>query len=458
MKNVIKLSCLGLLLVVMQSCTSDDDLATHGKSTTVFRFSITEGSAVNDVLIPEDAKLKLNVETVDGEPVLSDFTVNFQKEDDAFITDAVDLNAGEYVVTNFEIVRQDHLLYLAPDKSLSNIKSLRYILPLKFRATNSQRQQVDLQILSARAAGMENSFKLAVYAVRGGRWKLSQATAYMLDGPDTLATYALTASINRVPFTLDPAASYTLVIRRPGSARESIPFRYNDLARGVIRVELDPALTILGYTEIGLSTEYVFSLQSDPGSISIDWGDGTTQDHTFVPENPWDNFFSHEYANEGNHFITVTGDLHKINYFYSFYGHGMFDDVSFEHLSNLKEVRIGLTRGPKKIDLSKNLKIEFVHLPGVPELKDLKIPAVNYISQINISGPNSMNMPEVSNLVNNIYNNAVAHGTTGGFFDVSGSWWSEPGAPMFVGPPSAAARTKLTILRNSYGWEVNPDF
>jgi hypothetical protein len=213
---------------------------------------------------------------------------------------------------------------------------------------------------------------------------------------------------------------------------------------------------MLGYTHPILSTSYHFILDSDPGTVYVDWGDGASTSFTFTAADDTE-AFEHEYAVHGNHFITVTGDLSSIYFYYSFYGNGMLDAINLEHAENLEEVRIGLTRGPKKINLSQNLKLHSVRLPGVPELRDLVLPTANKVTHLDVSGPNSMNMPEVSGLVNNIYNNTVVHGLPG-YISVAGWWYDVPDAPMFVGPPSAAAKIKLKALRDTYGWSINPDF
>jgi hypothetical protein len=97
-------------------------------------------------------------------------------------------------------------------------------------------------------------------------------------------------------------------------------------------------------------------------------------------------------------------------------------------------------------------------MPGVQGLRDLVLPSNHTIHYLDISGRNDMNMSEVSGLINNMYNNAVAHGLTGGYINVAGSWWSDPTEPLFVGPPSTDAKSKLVILREDYGWSVDPEF
>ena len=314
-----------------------------------------------------------------------------------------------------------------------------------------------MEVMSAEAAGLSSNLQLAVYVPRSGRMKLAKAEAYILLGPDTLESYDLTARINRVPFALDPNVEYTLVTIKNGFTRDTRQFVFNDISGSVLRIELDPAFTMLGYTHVDYTTSFQFMMESDPGTVWVDWGDGSGETHSFTGAGYSFNF-QHEYAVDGNHFITMTGDLAGVKYFYSFYGQGMLDAINFEQLINLNEVRLGLTRGPEVIDLSENLNIRKVRVPGVRELRDLILPHDNLVSLLDVSGPNDMNMPEVSGLVNNIYTNVVNHGTVNGVISVAGSWWGDPSEPLFTGPPSMAAKNKLILLRDNYGWSVAPDF
>lgn len=456
MKSLMKLGSIVLLFLIVQSCTTEDDAVKKSKASTVFRFSPSDVQTVADRAVPDGAKLRLSIETPDGDPVLTDAAVNFKMADADYVTEPVALPAGEYVVTSFEVLDQEKLLFLTPDASLPISKSMKHTLPIRFKASVDTQQEVNLNVVSARIAGLATSFQLGAYVQRTGAWRVAMATAYLINGPDTLATYDLAARINRLPFTLDPAATYNLVIIKPGYSRETRIFRYNDIMDTILKVRLDPAVSMLGYTHPYLSTSYHFILDSEPGTVYIDWGDGSSASFTFTAADNTEEF-EHEYAIHGNHYITVTGDILPITSFYSFYGNGMLDEVNLEHAVNLIDLRIGLTRGPRKINLSKNPKLTSVRVPGVNELSDLVLPAINKITVLDVAGPNSMNMPEVSGLVNNIYNNTVVHGLPG-YIDVGGSWWDEPGSPMFVGPPSAAAKIKLKALRDSYGWSIDPNF
>jgi hypothetical protein len=455
MKNFLRLGSIALLVFFALSCSTDDnDALKNGKSSTTFRFAPED---VPDLNLPQGTQLKVNIETPDGEPVASDVTLAFNESEGSYLSEKLMLSPGEYVITSFELVNDNKLLYLTPDKSILGAKTFRYVLPIDFKVRPETREEVNLKVVSASVAGLTNSLSVAVYVPRSGIMKLATATAYIIDGVDTLATHELIARTNRIPFPFDPATEYKLVIIKGGFTRESRNFIYNDVWDSVLRFDLDPAFTMLGYTHVNYSTIFQFSMDSHPGTVNIDWGDGTYGSHTFTAAQDWYNF-EHDYAADGNHFITITGDLNQVYFFYSFYGQGMLDAINFEQLVNLNEIRLGLTRGPAKINVSQNLNLQSIRMPGVQGLRDLVLPSNHTIHYLDISGRNDMNMSEVSGLINNMYNNAVAHGLTGGYINVAGSWWSDPTEPLFVGPPSTDAKSKLVILREDYGWSVDPEF
>lgn len=450
MKKAFNLGSILLLLLFLQSCTQEDDVLKENSST-VFRFSPQDLNG-----LPSQTNLVITVETPTGEPVLTDFPVEIKLSEGGYITEPLKLGHGDFVLTSFELVKENKLLYIAPESGAPTRKMVRQTLPLQFSTMGKERQEINVDILSAADAMMSSTLQLAVYVPRSGRLKLTKATAYIISGVDTLETHDLKAKTNRVPFTLDPAATYRLVIIKDGFTRASHDFIYNDLV-GVWRINLDPAFTMLAYTHENYNTLFQFHMESHPGTITVDWGDGTFDMYSFTATEDLI-YFEHDYPINGNHFITVTGDLNQIHYFYSFYGQGMIDKINFEQLAELTEIRLGLTRGPKVLNLSQNANLQSLRIPGIPELKNLILPANHTINTFDLSGPNDMNMPEVSGLINNIYNNVVNHNTMNGLLSVAGSWWGDPSEPQFVGPPSMAAKNQLIILRDTYGWEIEPLF
>jgi hypothetical protein len=270
-------------------------------------------------------------------------------------------------------------------------------------------------------------------------------------------TYYLDPKLNKLPFDLDPAVAYTLVIIKGGYSRYTSEFIFDQIGNHPWKIFLAPAFTINAIANSDLDNQFEFSLNTVPGStLTVDWGDGTSESFTFTTVSSHN--FTKLYAAAGEYFVTVTGDIDQITDFYSFYGHGMMNGINFEQLTGLVEVRLGLTTGPSVIDLSHNLNIQDVRLPGVPELTDLILPVDHQIHFIDISGPNSLTSAKVDYVINSVYANAVSHSITNGNISVAGSWWEAPEEPLFIGPPSAAALEQLVKLRDIYLWGVAPTF
>jgi hypothetical protein len=193
-----------------------------------------------------------------------------------------------------------------------------------------------------------------------------------------------------------------------------------------------------------------FSL-TGTGLIYVSWGDGIIEQYDLASTA---NYLTHGYAVAGIYIITVVGDVDQITDFYSFYGNGPISAVNFSHATALRDVRLGLTAGPTRVNLSNCPNLEAVNMPGISQLATLLLPTSHQIRFISISGPNALNTADIDAITNNIYANAVAKNITDGYFTYLENWSSITGPP--IGPPSPATTVKLTGLQNTYGWTLYP--
>jgi hypothetical protein len=92
-------------------------------------------------------------------------------------------------------------------------------------------------------------------------------------------------------------------------------------------------------------------------------------------------------------------------------------------------------------------------MPGIDDVKVLKLPENHQITFLNISGMSSMTTASIDAIIDNLYNSVTANSRTGNF-EFSTSWYEEEGP---IGPPSPDAVDKLRILRDSYGWSIFPN-
>ncbi|MBT1689637.1 hypothetical protein [Dawidia soli] len=187
------------------------------------------------------------------------------------------------------------------------------------------------------------------------------------------------------------------------------------------------------------------------GLINVYWGDGTVEQHDLATTA---NFLTHNYAFPGVYIITVTGAVNQITDFYSFYGNGPISSINFSNTISLRDVRLGLTDGPARINLTKCPNLENVNIAGISQLATLLLPMSHHINFISISGPNALNTSDIGAITHNIYANAVANNITDGYFTYLNNWADLNSGPL--GPPSAAATAKLTDLQDTYGWTLYP--
>jgi hypothetical protein len=444
-----KLFKLGFLLVLLLSVTSCNDDAPTTSPATGSRFSFALEDA-ND--LPEQMlSAKVSIETLDGEKIYTDHLIPLSSSHGSLTTEALKLPDGDYNITAFDVLYEDEELYGGINRSEA---ADALMLPFAFSVKGGENL---FKLPWLKKKPFKGSFFLGAFASVDGQLKPVPATAYIKLGDTVLKTYELDAKFNKLPFNLDPKAAYTLEVVRKGFAPYQQQFIFSQLRSKFLKCILTPAFTMTGVANDYLDNLFEFIIDANPGTIHVNWGDGTTTSFTFTATEP-SNIFTKNYPAPGTYPIVVTGDLDKIYMFYSFYDHGALAAVDLYALSELKEIRVGLTTAPPVIDLSANAKLEDVRLPGINALESVLLPASHNISYFDISGANSMTPAAVDQAIANIYSNAVSKMITGGYFGVQGSWWGDPDAPLFAGPPTATGMAQLTALRDAYGWSVTPEF
>jgi hypothetical protein len=448
MKKLLTLISVLCLFAGVQSC-SEEERSSIKPSSASISFTVEDLSMPSEELV-ESHSLFVSVTTKAGAEILIEREIKFNKDGETFLTESLDLSPGEYVLTGFRISNNGETIFEIPERRSSYSDHTGNTLPFPFTVSGKHVETLELQ---AKKASKASTFKLGVYA----NSELVSATAHLMLDDVVVDTYYLDPKLNKLPFDLDPTVAYTLVIIKDGYSRYISEFIFDQIGNHPWKIFLAPAFTINAIANPDLDNQFEFSLNTVPGStLTVDWGDGTSESFAFTSASSHD--FTKLYPVAGEYFVTVTGDIDQITDFYSFYGHGMMNGINFEQLTALVEVRLGLTTGPSVIDLSHNLNIQDVRLPGVPELTDLILPVDHQIHFIDISGPNSLTSAKVDYVINSVYTNAVSHSITNGNISVAGSWWEAPEEPLFIGPPSTAALEQLVKLRDIYFWAVAPTF
>jgi hypothetical protein len=216
------------------------------------------------------------------------------------------------------------------------------------------------------------------------------------------------------------------------------------------------------FLTIQITTNYeddmVFYLEGLGGDVSVDWGDGTTED--FVIGEGYvtlEHDFNREEENPEDFTIRVSGDIKTITAMDWFYDGFYITDIHFGGLTNLKRLSMGiLQHGPSVINLSRNRLLESLTLTGIQPLENVIMPATNKIRSIDIAGTNKLPVSVVDRIIARVHDSVVISPRSG-HFSLPISWAQEEGDMTMVGPPSSYSINKLRKLRDRYGWGIYPD-
>jgi hypothetical protein len=461
MKAFVNSMFMVIIAIAVSSCA--EDAAQDEPLRFLFKINPIDNATTD---LPPQTSLMISLETPSGEPVYTLEKISYSREGSSYSSSGLDLQPGQYVLTEFVLVDQSgDITHTIPDvnsrlkSSVSNPLGINITLDAnnaKEIATEvlhvSKHSPADFGLASFRT---ENSFQLLV-SEDGG--KSVSATASVLAGTDTVASFDLPAKKSRISFDGDLNTQYTLIISREACAPFVQDFTLAEWSSEYwakpFRVELAPAFTMTAQAGASLEFPFYFYLGGESMNISINWGDGETQDYSI--NDPQGVEITHAYAAAGTYPISITGDIEKITHFYSFYGGSVFSEIAFRHLTNLREILYGLTYCPNTIDLSHNTKLQFAMLPGLMNLQTLILPENHEIRFIEVDGDNQLNTEDIDAIINNIYTNSSAANIREGTFGLRASWAQPEDDLGMVGPPSAETMVLLQSLRDDYGWLVNP--
>lgn len=448
------------LAVIAVSCNEDPGVIRNPAS---IDFTISSGDQAIHTL-PPNSRLIVDIRSENGKMVMDNQEVEFDAGESTFSTRPLDLAYGSYRITGFIVVDEnDEIIYATPKDASALSSFVQHPLDYQFSLTAASTQRLHVRLLDVRrhkpgdfgyASFRRGGRKLNVTVAVTGDHGWTTADAFIVNKGDTISHYNLRAKMNQIRLPAQVSEDDRMVISKDGytSASYSLSGLPGDQENKPLRVVLSPAFTMLSFIDMSASATFEFYLGAPEGtSVSIDWGEGTTETVALAS----DTRIAHAYAAGGNYPVTITGDLDKITYFYSFYGQGMVDAINFRHLTALQEIRFGLTRGPRVLDLSHNTKLRFAMLVGLQEMEKLYLPEAHELSDLEISGPNRLTTAAVDAIIRNLYRNTVNKNITNGSFGLAASWYQ--GDELLAGPPTAEAMATLKLLKDNYGWSIHPD-
>lgn len=418
--------------------------------------------------LPAGAYLQISIETSEGVEVLTQHQMEILVFNGTLVSIALELDAGDYLLTEFLVMSpENEILYATPLETSPLADLVSEPVPISFSVVGSEAVQVDVQVLDIQMLTppdigyvsfpftIVNHFFLAVFEPTENGLNLTDAMGYILQNGDTLKTFAINAEINAVTFSGEPDDTFTLIVIKGGFGKHKESLTIDGIIaeneQGIVPVTLQPALTFVAvpYEHYeGTPRPYVFQFNAyATGSLTIDWGDGSIEEVC-----PTNDDFTHEYGQPGSYFVSVTGDLENVSIFRSYYGFGPMSEIDVSHLSGLKEYRNGWTSGPKIIDLSNNLLIEYVDV-GLSDVEELILPEANFINSLDIIGNTQLVTEDVEKLIDVLYASVVARGESGGYVSLVSMV-----DQAVAGPPSEAAVEKLRSLHYDYDWYIDQEF
>lgn len=459
MKNLLSAIAVLSLIFFSQSC--DEEFEPQQQPIRIgFTVSSEDGMMA---ALPQGSRVVINIESMDGEVVSESGQADFVHDGDRYLLKPFSLFAGTYRITDFAIVDDANEMRYAVPRNASRLArtvpqplDFRFSVPPDHTLVNMNFHLLDVRHNRPQDFGYPSfhflrSSLLMIVTAEGSRKPIS-AKAAVVDGDRTIREYSLRASTNRISLPSAITKEYKLMIFRDGYA--TTEYNLIDLLEahplGIVKVALLPAFTMLAFVEQDLPFEFDLGAVGG-GSISINWGDGMVESHALQPQSANDRV-SHLYSESGNHPITITGDLDHITFFSSAYGLSMMDAVNFQHLNNLREITIVLTRSPRMVDLRSNKMLQQVSIGGV-DVEELFLPRFHKITLLGL-GPMPISADGVDALIDNIYMNVRRHNLTSGQLTLRASWEDEE---ALLGPPSRSSMMKLRTIRNDYGWILFPD-
>jgi hypothetical protein len=471
MKHLIKTLGLILLLGIFQTCTVDEP-ENQKKEQVNFSFTAIgdSGGRTNGATLPPGTTALLSIQTAAGANVFTNKSVSLLSFGDSYVTSPIELIPGSYKITDFMLVNSaGQVIYATPKIGSPLAQFVSIPLPFEFTVAKNKITNIDMDVINVKTKRPEDfgyvSFgvktiellPLSVFVKNSDGLALTTAKAFIVkNDKDTLSAYTLKAEVNFLPFKEDTEATFKLVVIKEGYARYVKTFTYNALISSIegnaLKVILKPAFTFVALRD-SYSSNFSFRIGSEVTTkVFVDWGDDSPQESVDLSG---DIELSHTYPNTSNrYYVSFTGNIDKITMCSFFYGYAEIGQINLEHLSGLTSFRSGFTRGVKTYDFSQNVELEYVEISWQRMTENIILPVNNKIKGIQIGDMPAFKSESLNDIVNKLYNFIITSNRRNGSIFIN---TGDPANHIFVVPPSAESINKLLILKNQFGWNVNPD-
>jgi hypothetical protein len=456
----------------LQHCSDPGESAVPEKVQFTWSLSDTDSKNGRSKIDRVPDALIVTVAKASGETLLENYRINLIRAGDAFISEPLSLTPGRYNITQFMLVAgENELLYAAPVKGAPLAPAVNHPLPFLINILQGRVNRFDVEVLKFTEANFPEEFgytsftindvnplKISPFLAGENGLAFTTATAYVIEGEDTIKTQPLAARINLFSFRgEDRNTVRKLVVAKPGYATYIKEFRYidfiNQLEGFPLEIIFKPAVftcTPFFLNEDPDNMLFKMTLNGPSGNLAVNWGDGASETYVLSSEGVT---LEHQYVTPGNFQMTMSGDVDKIEVLKAFYGWGAMSAANFQGLTALREIRMGYTHGPSVVDFSNNIGLEYVMMPVVNELKKLILPKNTVLHYLELTGPNQMTPADVDYVIDQVFNGAVANHTQDGIL-LLGRMYND--TDHMLGPPSPDRLAKLRVLITEYGWHSQP--
>lgn len=468
MKQISWLLGLLVLATVFPGCREDEPAKPGNIRFTLNPSVVTDGQGRKATSLPDGASLYVSIRRISGDEIYNLHPVRLLKLGDEYISEPLALAGGNYELTDFLVADgAGNVVYAAPKEGSELASWVDDPLPQTFAVSDNDIAQVNVQVLPTDAHQPEQFgyvtfhvdvvafpyFRLSVFRADGTEPVFSAAHVYLLSGGDTVYHRYLPAGTQPIRFSGNPEATYTLVVQEDALMTYSRTFVLQELLselNGVpLQVTLAPALT---FTALVGGEYFSYWLTTDEAvpdaSFTIHWGDGTAGDYTATTSYL---AVQHTYAGPGNYHVSMSGDLAALRWLGLVFAFGSADDVSLQALPGLESISVGYSEGADTLDISHNPNLQLLSI-AYSNVRYIDISQNPNIKMLDATGNTTLPASVVTQLITDLYHNAVAQHTEQGELYLETSY----DTGEIIGPPSPEAMEFLVRLNQDLGWIVRP--
>jgi hypothetical protein len=333
------LSLLAILMaLIMVSCSDQQDPVSEQQEIQ-FGVNISTGSSGGRAAdVPAGSKLLISISNQSG-VVFTRRSVSILKMGGSYLTEPVSLPTGRFSLTEFLVVNEeDEILFAVPKTGSQLAAAVPHSLPYSFVIGKGKVNNIDMGVISTSGAsaaafgyasfGIDviNTVPVSIFIEENGQLVLTDATIFLYNNHPTGEvldqTIAFDSKVNYVSFDINENPnwySHIFIVEKEGYVTYNRAFTQERLLSG------EPIEIVLTKLEFKMRTMPVSGavginmMVRGTGSLTINWGDGTSETKTFVPDEeisiPSESSrltFDHTYSTSQEYHLMFSGDIEAV--------------------------------------------------------------------------------------------------------------------------------------------------